>query len=44
MSLYSFFRISKPSASRVPEGQVDASYKRLRERTFWGVTVAYTLY
>ena len=44
MSLYSHFRISKPSAVKVPAGEVDASYKRLRRRTFWGVTVAYTLY
>ena len=44
MSLYSYFRISKPSAQRVPAEAVDASYKRLRQRTFWGVTVAYSLY
>ncbi len=44
MSLYSYFRISKPAAHPVPEGEVDAAYKRLRARTFWGVTVAYTLY
>ena len=44
MSLYSYFRISKPSAQKVPPGQVDATYRRLRSRTFWGVTVAYTLY
>ena len=44
MSLYSYFRISKPSARKVPEAEVDATYKRLRSRTFWGVTVAYTLY
>ena len=44
MSLFSFFRISKPRAQKVPEGEVDAVYKRLRTRTFWGVTVVYTLY
>ncbi len=44
MSLFSFFRISKPSAPKVPAAQVDAAYRRLRSRTFWGVTVAYTLY
>ena len=44
MSLYSYFRISKPLARKVPAGEVDAAYKRLRTRTFWGVTVAYTLY
>ncbi len=44
MSLYSSFRVSKPRAQKVPAAQVDATYKRLRTRTFWGVTVAYTLY
>ena len=44
MSLFSYFRISKPAAKPLPEGEVDAAYKRLRARTFWGVTVAYTLY
>ena len=44
MSLYSFFRISKPSERKVPADQVEGTYKRLRSRTFWGVTVAYTLY
>ena len=44
MSLYSYFRISKPSASRVPPEEVEGTYRRLRSRTFWGVTVAYTLY
>ena len=44
MSLYSFFRISKPRAGKIPPAQVDAAYRRFRRRTFWGVTVAYTLY
>jgi len=44
MSLYSYFRISKPAAQPLPEGEVDAAYKRYRKRTFWGVTAAYTLY
>jgi len=44
MSLYSHFRISKPAAQPLPEEEVDAAYKRYRKRTFWGVTVAYTLY
>ena len=44
MSLYSYFRISKPSAEKVPAERVDAEYKRLRSRTFWGVTSAYVLY
>ena len=44
MSLYSWFRISKPRAEKVPAPEVDRTYRRLRTRTFWGVTVAYTLY
>lgn len=44
MSLYSYFRISKPSAEKVPDSGIDAEYKRLRARTFWGATAAYSLY
>ena len=44
MSLYSSFRISKPRATPVPPGEVETTYRRLRTRTFWGVTVTYTLY
>ena len=44
MSLYTPFRISKPRAQMVPAEAVEATYKRLRTRTFWGVTVVYTLY
>jgi len=44
MSLRSYFNISEPAAEKVPAGEVDAAYKRYRSRTFWGVTVAYTLY
>ena len=44
MSLYSYFRISKPSAEKVPQDLVQGEYKRLKNRTFWGVTAAYALY
>ena len=44
MSLYSYFRISKPSSERVPSEEVQGEYRRLRNRTFWGVTAAYALY
>lgn len=44
MSLYSFYRISKPSAEKVPAGEVGGEYRRQRNRTFWGVTAAYALY
>ena len=44
MSLYSYFRISKPSKEKVPAEKVDEEYKRFRTRTFWGVTAAYTMY
>lgn len=44
MGLYSFYRISKPSAGKVPQDKMDAEYKALRNKTFWGATVAYSLY
>lgn len=44
MSLFSFYRISKPSVDTVAEEKVDATYKSLRNRTFWGATIAYSLY
>ncbi len=44
MSLYSYYRISKPSAGKVPAGEIEGAYKSLRNRTFWGVTIAYSLY
>ena len=44
MSLFQTFRISKPRAQKVPGADIDATYRRLRTRTFWGVTAAYTLY
>lgn len=42
--MFSYFRISGPSERKVPPEQVDAEYRRLRRRTFWGATVAYSLY
>ena len=44
MSLYSFYRISKPSAEKVPQEKVQSTYKSLRNKTFWGATIAYSLY
>ncbi|MGN1212280.1 MAG: MFS transporter [Candidatus Cryptobacteroides sp.] len=44
MNLYRTFRISKPSAAKVAEEDVQKTYKKLRGRTFWGVTSAYSLY
>ena len=44
MGLYSFYRISKPSKEKVSSENVAGTYKSLRNRTFWGVTVAYSLY
>ena len=44
MGLYSFYRISKPSAEQVAPEKTDSTYKALRNRTFWGVTIAYSLY
>ena len=44
MSLFSFYRISKPSVDKVPADKVASTYKSLRNKTFWGVTIAYSLY
>lgn len=44
MGLYSFYRISKPAAKTVEPEKVDEAYKSIRRRTFWGVTIAYSLY
>ena len=44
MGLYTFYRISKPSPETVEPDKVEASYKSLRSRTFWGATIAYSLY
>ena len=44
MSLYSFYRISKPSQESVPENEIRPKYLSIRNRTFWGVTIAYSLY
>ena len=44
MGLYTFYRISKPSAETVGPDKVESSYKSLRSRTFWGATIAYSLY
>ena len=44
MKLANYFRISAPAAERVPSTEVDGAYRRCRNRTFWGVTAAYSLY
>ena len=44
MSLYTFYRISKPSAEKVPEDRIRPVYKALRNKTFWGATIGYSLY
>ena len=44
MSLYTFFRISKPSVDKVEESKVHQTYQSLRNRTFWGATAAYSLF
>ena len=44
MGIYSFFRISKPSAEKVPDEKVQSTYRSLRNRTFWGATAAYSLF
>ena len=44
MGLYTFYRISKPSADKVEPDKVDQTYISLRRRTFLGATIAYSLY
>lgn len=44
MSLYSFFRISKPSREKVADSEIGEAYRKYRDRTFWGATAAYSLY
>ncbi len=44
MGVYSFFRISRPASSQVPEGDVDRTYRAVRRSTFIGVTAGYSLY
>ena len=44
MGLYSFYRVSKPSVKNIPEGKIREQYSRLRNRTFWGATAAYSLF
>ena len=39
-----YFRISAPSEEKVPQEAVESTYKRLRNSTFWGATVGYSLY
>lgn len=44
MSLKNYFRISPPSAAKVPSSEAEVSYRSFRRKTFWGVTAAYSLY
>lgn len=44
MSIIDYFRISEPAADKVPEDKAEAEYKKFRNRTFWGVIAAYSLY
>ena len=44
MSLYKYFRISKPSEEKVPPEKVESEFIRLRRSTFWAVAVAYSLF
>ena len=44
MGLYSYYRISKPSAEKLAAEKVDSEYRALRNKTFWGAVVAYSMY
>ena len=44
MGIYSYYRISKAATNKVPSEEKARVYKSLRNKTFWGVTIAYSLY
>ena len=44
MNILNFFKISSPSACKVPADKVQQTYKSLRNKTFWGATSAYSLF
>lgn len=44
MSVTGFFRISQPAVDKVPQDRARAEYRKFRNRTFWGVIAAYSLY
>lgn len=44
MGLYNYFRVSKPSSWKVTPEEVPSRYRRLRNQTFWGATIAYSLF
>lgn len=44
MSIYSFFRISRPLTRQVAEEDVAGVYRKARNSTFFGVTAGYSLY
>ncbi len=44
MWLSKFYKVSRASVEKVPQERVQSEYKRLRNRTFWGAAVAYSLY
>lgn len=44
MGLYDYFHISRASGEKVPDDMADSVYKKLRLKTFIGVTAGYSLY
>ena len=44
MKFREYFKISAPSPSRIPASEAESTYRKLRSRTFWGVTVAYSFF
>ena len=39
-----FLKASAPSEQKVPQGEVDAYYKKLRWQVFFGVFIGYAAY
>ncbi|MCQ2144810.1 MAG: MFS transporter [Bacteroidales bacterium] len=44
MNLLSIYKVSLPSAEKVPADKEKDVYRQLRNRTFWGACTAYSLY
>ena len=44
MNLLSIYKVSLPSAEKVPADKEKEVYRQLRNRTFWGACTAYSLY
>ena len=44
MKIFDFYKVSDASAEKLPQSEAEMTYRRLRNRTFWGAAVTYSLY